>query len=444
VGLSQEALDFIAGMKEKGEGDLIVKELRQKDYRIHILYFRTLCDGEKILKYVIKPFTEKDTLESFAMYVDALPEASLVTELAGAEQGLYEGNMLIFTDQSVWKAYFRCFQAAPVQESRVESVIQGPQDAFTENLEVNINMVRNRYQRTTLRVQSLRLNFRTRSKAVLIFDEELARPAVLQQLQQSLERLQDGTVQSVGHLQRLLTTRHRWAPFPNMIVTERPDRTVLNLTSGKVVIMLEGEKNALIAPCVFMDFLSSMDDISLRKPVSSFLNALRLTGLFITVTLPAFYVSVTSFNPELFRIQLALVVAGTRSSVPYPSFIEVLFMLLLMEFLAEASVRLPKSIGPAATTVGGLILGQAATASGLVGDIMIIVVSLVAICNFVIPNASMSLSIRVIKYPLLGLASFFGLYGVMAGLIGLLMYMAQLDSFGEPYLRLFQTNRSKY
>jgi hypothetical protein len=88
-----------------------------------------------------------------------------------------------------------------------------------------------------------------------------------------------------------------------------------------------------------------------------------------------------------------------------------------MEMLVEASLRLPKAIGPTATTVGGLILGQAATEAGLVSNIMIIIVSAVAISNFVVPINAYSFSIRVTKYFILALATIFGLVGVVVGFL---------------------------
>ncbi len=136
-------------------------------------------------------------------------------------------------------------------------------------------------------------------------------------------------------------------------------------------------------------------------------------------------------------MQIALLIAGSRATVPYPSFVEVLVMLMMMEFLTEASLRLPKAIGPTATTVGGLILGQAATAAGLVGNIMIILVSAVAISNFLIPLNMMSLSIRVLKYIFLMAAAILGLVGVVVCLVGFTMYLCRQRCFGQPYFRMF-------
>jgi hypothetical protein len=227
------------------------------------------------------------------------------------------------------------------------------------------------------------------------------------------------------------------------MITERTDRIALNLAQGKMVILIEGSPFGLILPAVFFDFMSSMEDLYQPYWVSRFLITLRYLGLFISLLLPGLYVAITSYNPEVFQVQLALGIAGSRSSVPYPSYLEVLFMLIMMELLTEASIRLPKSIGSTATTVGGLILGQAATEAGLVSNIMIIIVSAVAISNFVIPINEMSFSMRVMKYIILLLAAMTGMIGLVIGLMGLLLFLVRLDSFGKPYLKMFFGEGSK-
>jgi spore germination protein len=138
-----------------------------------------------------------------------------------------------------------------------------------------------------------------------------------------------------------------------------------------------------------------------------------------------------------------LSIAASRIGVPYPSFVEVLIMLLFIELLTEASIRLPKAIGPTATTVGGLILGQAATEAGLVSNIMIIIVSAVAISNFVVPINTFSFSIRLMKYFILALSIIFGLVGIVIGFFMIIAYFVKLDSFGEPFLTLYQSKPIK-
>lgn len=159
--------------------------------------------------------------------------------------------------------------------------------------------------------------------------------------------------------------------------------------------------------------------------------------------LPGLYVAFTSYNPEILRIELALSVAGSRIGVPYPSFIEVILMLIFIEFLTEASIRLPKAVSATATTVGGLILGTALTEAALASNVMIIIVALVAIATFIIPVNEMSFAIRIGRTSLLIFATLFGLIGLTLGFLGSIMYLTNKESFGETYLRIYWKNQKQ-
>lgn len=143
---------------------------------------------------------------------------------------------------------------------------------------------------------------------------------------------------------------------------------------------------------------------------------------------------IISYNPETFRVQLALSITESRSGVTYPSYLEVLFMLAMIEFLIEASIRLPKTIGQAATTVGGLILGQAASEVQLVSNILIIIVAATAITNFCMPTTCISIPVRALKYIVLLFGSLAGLYGIFVALMILTVYIFSVYNFNVPYL----------
>nr|WP_269671165.1 spore germination protein [Metabacillus litoralis] len=275
-----------------------------------------------------------------------------------------------------------------------------------------------------------------------MYDNKEVNWDVLKEFKEKLKNIDKDVVQSAGQLSRLISGK-KSILFPTVVISERPDRIAYNLSKGKVIVLMEGTRFALILPSVFYDFMSSMDDLYQAKGISRFLLFLRYFGLAVALLLPAIYVGITAFNPELFRVQLALSIAGSRAAVPYPAYIEVLFMLIMMELLTEASIRLPKAIGPTATTVGGLILGQAATEAGLVSNIMIIIVSAVAISNFVIPINEMGFAMRVAKYFFLAMATFTGLIGMIVALIGLIYYLVSLNSFGQPYLGVFLKENMK-
>src|SRR5690625_5982117 len=87
-------------------------------------------------------------------------------------------------------------------------------------------------------------------------------------------------------------------------------------------------------------------------------------------------------QPDMLPTELALSIAGTREGVPFPPVVEAFMMIITMELLQEAGVRLPQTIGQTIGIVGGLVIGEAAVQVGIVGPIMVIVVALTAIDNF--------------------------------------------------------------
>ena len=108
-------------------------------------------------------------------------------------------------------------------------------------------------------------------------------------------------------------------------------------------------------------------------------------------------------------------------------------MEVAIEVLREAGLRLPKPIGPAMGIVGGLIIGQVAVEAGIVSPIMVIVVAVTAISSFTIPQYSVGITLRILRFIAMFCAAIFGLYGVILFFLLLCSHLVKLKSFGVPY-----------
>lgn len=432
---NEVSLEWIKGQLS-GFADLIDKTITAPFGQISLLYIKSVTDSQTVNQSIIAPFYEMEETNAYYDYITTYPGSEEVTTEKRAIELLLSGYVLLGVNDLIW--FFDALKAetSSVKETSAESITQGPSDALTENLAVNLNMIRRRYQSSELKMESMVIGNISRTKVAILYDESRVNHDVLAELREKLSMLKIDIIQASGELEKLISS-DKLRILPKSIVTERPDRVVFNLSEGKVAVMLDTTGYAIVLPCIFNDFFTAMDDKIQLPLVGRFLKLLRIIGVAMTLWLPALYVAFTSFNPEIVRVQIALLIAGSRATVPYPSFVEVLVMLMMMEFLTEASLRLPKAIGPTATTVGGLILGQAATAAGLVGNIMIILVSAVAISNFLIPLNMMSLSIRTLKYFFLIAAALLGLVGVVVCLVGFTMYLCRQRCFGQPYFKLF-------
>jgi len=442
--MNSEKDQVVATIKEelKGSSDLVIQQLDAKEKKCEFYYISSICNKKKIHDDILTPFFEVEDMKSYKDYLLSLSGMKELNKEDNPVDLLIRGSMVISIEEMLLTMEIKEFVNKNIPETTIETTIQGPQTGFSEDLETNINILRHRYHQPTLVIEDEKVGKKTQLIINIIYDSKEVDLDVLKEFKDKLKGIDKDVVQSAGQLSRLISGK-KAILFPTVVISERPDRIAYNLSKGKVIVLMEGTRFALILPSVFYDFMSSMDDLYQAKGISRFLLLLRYLGLAIALLLPAIYVGITAFNPELFRVQLALSIAGSRASVPYPAYIEVLFMLIMMELLTEASIRLPKAIGPTATTVGGLILGQAATEAGLVSNIMIIIVSAVAISNFVIPINEMGFAMRVTKYFLLAMATFTGLIGVIVALIGLIFYLVSLNSFGQPYLGVFLKENMK-
>ncbi|MBM7565439.1 spore germination protein [Paenibacillus sacheonensis] len=413
--------------------DLTLNRLQNGNLVIEVAYIATLCDESKVSDFILVPFAKQEI--PFEDAVKRNPSFKRLDDPAKWAETILHGFVLLQLNGVVYKLDVARIIRNENPQTMVETVIMGPQIALSEDLIDSVNIIRSRYPSEELSVEERTIGTISKTRLLLVFDKHRVDANVLSSIREKLERISDPIFTATGELVRSLGDRYRL--FPSMMVTERPDRVCTGIEDGKVILLLQGSMFAIVLPSTFFDFMHAVDDSYDSFWMTRAMIVLRYFAALLTITLPALYVAIMSYNPELFRVQLTFSISGSRSAVPYPSFVEVFIMLFMIESLIEASVRLPKYIGSTATTVGGLILGQAAQQAGLVSSIMIIVTSVVAISNFVIPVNNMSTAIRFLKYPLIIPAIFFGISGVALGMFCYLIYLSDLRSFGKPYFRLF-------
>ncbi|MGG3689839.1 spore germination protein [Caldifermentibacillus hisashii] len=433
---SQTNLIDLLAEKLEPSFDIINQKLQTDNITVHLLYLKTVVDNDQIQNYIIKPFFEMGSIQLFDSYIASLPQNNKIETNEKVLSQLSRGSVLVQIQEQNYLLDLKKITTNLVLETNIEPTIQGPELGLSEDIQTNLNIIRHRYHNISLKIETHQIGTSNNQTLAILYDQENVNDSVLKNLQEKVKNLKHSVILSSSELQRLLNDK-KWTFMPIMMITERSDRVIQNIAGGKVVLILDGTPNAIITPSVFFDFMTSMDDKYLPFGVSKFLKVLRYFGLFICLLLPGVYVAVTSYNPEVLRSELAFSVAGSRVGVPFPSFIEVLFLLVFMELLTEASIRLPRAVSGTATTVGGLILGTAATEAALTSNIMVIIVSAVAIATFAIPINEMSFAIRIVRYVLLFFGTTAGITGLILSFLAFVLYLTNLESFGEPYLKLF-------
>ena len=328
---------------------------------------------------------------------------------------------------------YKSVQHRGISEPVTETVIRGPREGFNEILKINIGLIRKKVKDPSLRVEMKTLGRRTKTVIAIVYLNEIVNPAIVKEVKKRLEVVDVESILESGYVEQYIED-NPFSPFPQMQYTERPDKVAGALFEGRVAIVVDGTPFALLVPTVFAHFMGTPEDYYERWIMMSVIRIFRTISLFNSILLPALYVSIVTFHQEMLPTELALAMAGARAGIPFPAFVEALIMEVTFELLREAGIRLPAPIGQTVGIVGGIIIGQAAVQAGLVSPLMVVVVALTAVGSFAIPSFNTAISLRLLRFPLIMLAAFAGLFGVMFGLIVITLHALTLKSFGVPYL----------
>lgn len=327
----------------------------------------------------------------------------------------------------------RGWEARSVSEPEAEPLVRGPRDGFTENIRTNTSLIRRRLKTSRLKLESLEIGSITKTAVIITYIDGIVNEKLVAEVRGRLARIKTDSILESGYLEQFIED-NPWSLFSQVDVTERPDKVCGNLLEGRVAVLVDNTPFALIVPVLFLQFLQTPEDYYMRPFQASFLRALRLVTLNIALLLPSFYIAITTFHQEMLPTSLLLSIAQARSGVPFPALVEALLMEMAFEIVREAGIRLPSPMGQAVSIVASLVVGQAAVSAGLVSPAMLIVVALTAMASFSLPSSHATEAIRLLRFPIMFLAATLGLFGVMAGLLVILIHLCSLRSFGVPYL----------
>lgn len=430
------------------DADVVFRFLKLLDGQQNavLVYVDNLADNQSIQQHIIAPI-----LKEFGKAKGVLPgpvkidrlKDSVVTARCVAETNklnecvleIFKGNTVFILDGSNRALIFTTpgWKTRDQDEPLGEPSIRGPRDSFIESLQENIVRVRRRIRDSGLTVKKYSLGRRTKTEVAVMYLSGVANQKIVDELDHRITKIDTDSIMASGYIEQFIED-NILTVFPQVQYSERPDKTAAAILEGRIAILVDNTPFVLIVPTVFSMFIQAPDDYYDRWIYSTFIRCIRYVAILISLFLPAFYVSLISFHQGLIPTRLVIFAAATREGIPFPALIEALIMEVTLEILREAGVRLPKSIGQAVGIVGGLVIGEAATNAGIVSPVMVIIVALTAVSSFSIPQYSIGISMRILRFFIIFAAGVFGLYGVVMAFLMVTANLTKLRSFGLDYM----------
>jgi len=419
--------------------DFVIREFKLKNSKYALAVFVDgLIKTEEVNKVLKTLMVQQPGDEEIAILEDEIVPVSQITKVdnyASFLRAVLSGDtgLIVEGNEKALLLGVRGAQTRSVSEPESESVIRGPREGFIENIRTNTSMLRRKLKTPRLKMKSIVVGTESNTNLAIAYLEGIASPEVVDEVVSRIEKIKIDAILESGYVEELIQDNSH-SPFPQIQYTERPDSVAAALLEGRVAIFVDGTPMVLIVPTTLWSLMQASEDYYERYQISTLIRWLRYLFLIIALLTPSLYVAVTTFHQEMLPTTLLLSIAAAREAIPFPAVVEALIMEISFEALREAGIRLPRTVGQAVSILGALVVGQAAVQAGIVSAPMVIVVSITGIASFTVPHFNASIAFRMLRFPLMILASIFGVYGILVGIILIMGHMANLRSFGIPYL----------
>jgi spore germination protein KA len=430
--------------------DVVIREFdfaQDERIKLALIYVDGLVDKKQVSDQIMRslmldaPLVERDgeftRARAFTLIKKKLLTIHQVEEtnnLSMVIDAVLSGDTVLFVDGHACAiiSVARGWESRKIEESQTEMVVRGPRESFVETLLVNTSLIRRKIHNSNLKIETIKLGQVTKTDVAVVYIKGIVNDKIVTEVRERLSRIKIDAILETGYIEELIEDSP-WSPFSTVSHTERPDKVAAQLLEGRVAILADGTPFALTVPVLFIESLQFPEDYYERALISSAVRLLRLFSMFVTLLVPSLYVAIITFHQEMLPTPLLLSLAAQREAVPFPAFIEAFGMEFTFEILREAGIRLPRQVGQAVSIVGALIIGEAAVRAGLVGAGTVIIVAFTGIASFAFWYTA-SISLRLLRFPMLVLAGTLGLYGVICGVLAILVHLATLRSFGVPFM----------
>ena len=426
--------------------DLVIKSITINIFKkIYIAYLETVSSSDKVNDYILKNLIlEKDNITkgNIASFI-AAPNTIDIKNTDECEFYLTNGFSLVIMDNKITAVETRADINRAVSDSQVESSINGPKDAFTENIQINIGLIKRRIKSSTLKTENRTIGRKTLTNISVLYFEDIADKKLVDNILEKLDTIDiDGIVDSssVG----FLLEEENNNVYPTYVQTERPDIVATSLLEGKIAIVVDTTPFVLIVPAFFIDFVNPVIDNYNKSKNVNFIKILRISAFLISMMAPAIYIAVMNYNQETIPTSLLLNFAIQRGGVPFPTIIETLIMLFVCEILRESDLRFPSSYGSAISILGAIVLGEASVSAGIASPITIIVIAITFISSLTFTTIEINNALRFFRSIFILLTGLFGLYGITLGIFYFLIYTTSTTSFNKPYFAPISPYNKEY
>ena len=430
----------IKSVKDKlSSEDILVFEFNSSEgKRFALIYADGIVDKQLLGELVIKPLKDaakEDGLENIKKLL-ASPEIKDGNKIEDAVKEISDGNTVLFADGE--KDFIIIGLKAPpgraVVEPPTQVAVKGPREGFTEDIKINLGLVRKRLKSDKLQIKMLRAGEQSDTAVALVYIEGICPEGLPERLEKEIASKQIDIVPDSSYISKFISKKPR-SLFKRNGTVEKPDIFCAKISEGRAGLIVDGSPIALTVPYMLVEDFQAVEDYYQVSYRSTILRILRLISILIGVFLPAFYVSAQLFKIQLIPYRLLLKISSSVSGLALSPSVEMFLTLFLLEVLIEASIRMPNYVGLAMSVVGALVLGDTAVQAGIISTPAIIIIAFSAICLYTTPDFVETTT--TLRWLFLIIGGSVGPFGLVICSAFLISYLVSEQCYGVPLFAPF-------
>lgn len=425
---------------------LVVRELiigKERTIEGVVFYINGLADKNVIDRDILNPlmlhveedFYYSDNIEEYICkrYI-AVSNTSVENDINKAIDGIKRGKTVLVIQDSERYIIIDTSDGTyrSIQEPVNDVSIKGPREGFVESLQVNVSIMKRRIKDKNLVTEQYTLGKRSQTDLIIMYIDDVVDKQYLSKLREKINSIDTDYVLVNSFIEQYVE-EHPYSLFPQTIGSERPDVVESKLMEGRIAFLMEGTPYVTTYPTIFAEFFQTYEDYYQRTALAIFIRIVRAIAVFIVITFPSIYITLIKYNAEMIPTEFVQSIIESRKGIVLTPFISLIAMKLTIELLREGGLRLPSKIGQTLSVVGGIIIGDAALKAKIVSSTTLLVAGIATVASFTISNYEMSITIRLISYPMIILANWLGVLGIVVGWFFILAYLCSLENLGVPY-----------
>ena len=217
------------------------------------------------------------------------------TEIAKA---LFNGDLVI-----MMKGYNKAviidlknYPARSLSEPDSEKVVRGSRDGFTENLNVNIGLIRRRIKDEHLVMKCFEIGKVSKTKVVLLYLENIISEKVKVTIETKLKSIRVNELTLTDKALEELLLNNFYTPYPLIKYTERPDTLAMHLYQGMFGIIVDTSPSAIIGPVSVFDHLQHAEEFRQTVIAGTYLRLIRFIGIIFSFFSVPVWLALSSIN----------------------------------------------------------------------------------------------------------------------------------------------------